>query len=60
MPTLIIHGTHDKIVPFELGEVQNKMIPNSKLVPFELSGHATFYDEKDKFNEVLVNFIENR
>lgn len=59
VPTLIIHGTHDKIVPFELGEVQNKMIPNSKLVSFELSGHATFYDEKDKFNEVLVNFIEN-
>lgn len=59
VPTLIIHGIHDKVVPFQLGEIQNKMIPNSKLVPFELSGHAAFYEQKDKFNEVLVNFIEN-
>ena len=57
--TLIIHGIHDQIVPFELGEVQNKMIDGSKLIPFEFSGHATFYDQKDQFNEVLVDFIEN-
>lgn len=59
VPTLIIHGIHDKVVPFQLGEIQNKMIPGSKLIPFEFSGHAAFYDQKDKFNEVLVNFIEN-
>lgn len=59
VPTLIIHGTHDKIVPFELGEIQNNMIQNSKLIPFELSGHATFYDQKDRFNETLVNFINS-
>jgi non-heme chloroperoxidase len=59
VPTLIIHGIHDKVVPFELGEIQNKMIRNSKLVPFNFSGHATFYDQKDEFNEVLDKFIES-
>ncbi len=59
VPTLIIHGIHDKVVPFQLGEIQNKMIRNSRLVPFEFSGHATFYEQKDKFNEVLVDFIES-
>ena len=59
VPTLIIHGIHDKVVPFELGEIQNKMIRNSKLVPFNFSGHATFYDQRDEFNEVLVKFIES-
>ena len=59
VPTLIINGIHDKVVPFQLGEIQNKMIRNSKLVPFEFSGHATFYEQKDKFNEVLVDFIES-
>lgn len=59
VPTLIIHGVHDKVVPFQLGQIQNKMIRGSQLIPFEFSGHATFYDQKDKFNEVLVNFIEN-
>lgn len=58
VPTLIIHGIHDKVVPFQLGEVQNKSIKNSRLIPFNYSGHAVFYDEKDKFNEELVKFVE--
>jgi non-heme chloroperoxidase len=57
VPTLIIHGIHDKVVPFELGEIQNQLIRNSKLVPFKFSGHASFYDQKDEFNEVLAKFI---
>lgn len=58
VPTLIIHGIHDKIVPFSLGKVQNQYIKNSKLIPFEFSGHGVFYDQRDKFNEELVKFIE--
>ena len=58
VPTLIIHGIHDKVVPFPLGEVQKQSIKNSKLIPFKYSGHATFYDQRDKFNEELTQFIE--
>lgn len=58
VPTLIIHGIHDKIVPFPLAEVQKKGIKNSKLIPFNFSGHGAFYDQRDKFNEELVKFIE--
>ena len=58
VPTLIIHGIHDKVVPFQLGEVQKQSIKNSKLVPFEYSGHGSFYDQRDKFNEELMKFIE--
>jgi non-heme chloroperoxidase len=58
VPTLIIHGIHDKVVPFQLGEIQNKSIKNSRLIPFNYSGHAAFYDQKDKFNEELVKFVE--
>lgn len=46
VPTLIIHGIHDKVVPFQLGEVQEKYIKNSKLIPFNYSGHGSFYDQK--------------
>ncbi|MDF2537393.1 MAG: non-heme haloperoxidase family protein [Herbinix sp.] len=59
VPTMIIHGIHDKIVPFELGEIQQQMIKNSKLVPFEFSGHATFFDQMDEFNEVLMHFADD-
>ncbi|MHC1681553.1 MAG: alpha/beta fold hydrolase [Clostridiaceae bacterium] len=58
VPTLIIHGIHDKVVPFPLAKVQNQSIRNSKLVPFQFSGHGSFYDERDKFNEELMKFIK--
>ena len=58
VPTLIIHGVHDKIVPFELGEIQHEAIRSSIFIPFEFSGHGSFYDEKDRFNHELMKFIE--
>jgi len=58
VPTLIIHGIHDKIVPFPLAVIQKQGIKNSKLIPLNYSGHGSFYDQKDKFNEELVKFIE--
>lgn len=58
VPTLIIHGIHDQVVPFQLGEIQSKSIKSSRLVLFYYSGHAAFYDEKDRFNEELVKFVE--
>lgn len=60
VPTLILHGIHDKVVPFQLGEIQNQSIRNSKLVPLYYSGHGAFYDQKDKFNEELMKFIEGK
>jgi len=58
VPTLIIHGIHDKVVPFELGEIQNQCIKNSRLIPFIFSGHGSFYDQRDDFNIELMRFIE--
>lgn len=58
VPTLILHGIHDKVVHFELGKAQNQGIKNSKLVPFKYSGHGLFYDEREKFNKDLIEFIE--
>jgi len=58
VPTLILHGIHDKVCLFPLAQAQKQAIRNSKLVPFEFSGHGLFYDERDKFNEELVKFIE--
>ena len=59
VPTMILHGIHDKVVPYELGEIQNQSIQNSKLIPFQYSGHATFYDQRDKFLEELVHFTSS-
>lgn len=60
VPTLIIHGIHDKVVPFELGQIQQQMIRNAVLLPFEFSGHATFYDQKDEFNNELMRLADEQ
>lgn len=58
IPTLILHGIHDKVVHFALGEIQHQAIRNSELVPLRYGGHGAFYDEMQKFNRELVRFIE--
>ena len=58
-PTLIIHGIHDKVCLFPLAEQQKKLIKNSKLVKMQNSGHGSFYDEREKFNNEVKCFIES-
>ncbi|MFC5560052.1 alpha/beta fold hydrolase [Ureibacillus thermophilus] len=57
VPTLIIHGIHDKVIPFAQTLELSERIPNSIIVPFQYSGHGTFWEERNKFNEVLWQFI---
>ncbi|MBC8060802.1 MAG: alpha/beta hydrolase [Clostridiaceae bacterium] len=56
--TLILHGVQDKVCLFSLAEAMHQGIKNSKLVPFENSGHGLFWEEQDKFNKELIQFIE--
>ncbi|MDR7238744.1 pimeloyl-ACP methyl ester carboxylesterase [Neobacillus drentensis] len=56
-PTLIIHGIHDKVIPFAQAQELNQKIRNSQLVPFQYSGHGSFWEERDKFNRHLTQFI---
>ena len=57
VPTLITHGIHDKVCLFPLAMQQHYLIDNSRLIKFENSGHALFYDEKDKFNREVLCFV---
>lgn len=55
--TLILHGVHDHVVPYALAHIMKNGIANSQLIPFEESGHMLFYEEKQKFNQTVMNFI---
>jgi non-heme chloroperoxidase len=57
VPTLILQGIHDKVCPFELAVALKEGIKNSKLVPFENSGHGLFWEQRNKFNMELAQFI---
>ncbi|MFE6170217.1 alpha/beta fold hydrolase [Viridibacillus arvi] len=56
-PTLIVHGIHDKVIPFTQAQELNQKIRNSQLVPFQYSGHGLFWEERNKFNQLMTQFI---
>ena len=58
VPTLILHGLNDQVCLYPLAIEQRNGIRNSKLVPLESCGHFLFYDQMERFNKELVQFIE--
>ena len=58
IPTLIIHGNDDKIVPIEASSNRTAaMIPGSHYLVYEGAPHGLFYEYRQKLNADLVNFI---
>lgn len=57
VPTAIFAGVKDQIVPFQNAEQMHRYVEDSILVPFKYSGHGLFYDELDKFNHCLTQFL---
>ncbi len=53
VPTFIAHGVHDKVIPFAQALEMNRKIRNSQLIPFQYSGHGLFWEERNKFNQLL-------
>jgi pimeloyl-ACP methyl ester carboxylesterase len=81
VPTVLFHGVHDLICPFELAATMTApseampalamaMAPgadavaggihDARLVRFENSGHALFYEERERFNAELKDFIDKK
>lgn len=58
VPTLILHGIHDRVCLFPLAMAQKDGIPNARLVPFKESGHFLFIDQREDFNRELMRFVE--
>jgi proline iminopeptidase len=56
VPTLITVGDHDECAP-SLSEEMNKAIAGSKLVVLPKSGHMTFVDHPNLFNQVVDEFL---
>jgi non-heme chloroperoxidase len=58
VPTLVIHGDADGIVPFEVsGKRSHAAIPNSGLVVIEGGPHGLNATHADEFNRALLDFL---
>ena len=59
VPTLIVHGQHDAIVPIQAGEYLAENIPTSQFHTFKNCGHAPFLSQHSKFNNILEPWCQN-
>jgi pimeloyl-ACP methyl ester carboxylesterase len=56
-PTLIVWGAEDKVIPVADADVFERLIPNSRKVIFEDTGHVAMLERPASFNELLSEFI---
>ncbi|WP_018884423.1 alpha/beta fold hydrolase [Paenibacillus massiliensis] len=59
IPTLVIHGDSDAIVPLEVsGQRTHESIPGSRLVVVEGGPHGFNATHPDQFNAALIEFLQ--
>lgn len=59
VPTLIIHGDDDQIVPIDAsGMASAKLVKNSRLIVYPGAPHGLADTHKDQLNKDLLNFIK--
>jgi pimeloyl-ACP methyl ester carboxylesterase len=58
MPTLVIHGTEDRISPLANAEALVAALPDARLEPMEGVGHSPNVEEPERFNTLLLRFLE--
>jgi pimeloyl-ACP methyl ester carboxylesterase len=58
VPTLILHGDADRILPPDCtSRRQAKMIKNAKLVELRGGGHGVLWTHADQINSELLRFL---
>lgn len=56
-PTLILHGTEDAVVDFRNAALLAVRIPDTRVELFRETGHLFFWEQPDRFVEVVEEFL---
>ncbi|MEJ0070368.1 MAG: alpha/beta hydrolase [Pseudomonadota bacterium] len=60
VPTLVVHGSDDQIVPIEIsGNLTARIVRNAKLVVYEGGSHGLLITQKDKLSVDLLAFLRS-
>jgi pimeloyl-ACP methyl ester carboxylesterase len=57
VPSLIVWGDHDRMIPVQHGRDAHALMPGSRLEVFAGAGHFPFNDDPERFVAVLTDFI---
>jgi proline iminopeptidase len=59
IPTLLMGAAHDVI---DLNDIytMGKLINNSKIFISQNGSHITFYDDQQKYFQVIINFLKTK
>lgn len=60
VPTLVIHGDDDQIVPLDIsGQASADQVKGAKLIVYPGAPHGLTDTHKDRFNQDLLEFLKN-
>jgi len=59
VPTLVVRGSHDPIVPQDWVEKVNHLLPNSRLVVVQGAGHAVNFNSPERLVQITRSFIQD-
>lgn len=59
-PTLIVWGDEDRVISVRDADVFEELIPDSRKVVFEKTGHMAMLERPAAFNELLERFLAER
>ena len=59
LPTLIIWGRQDRLIPLKVGELLDRDIPNSTLRVIEECGHAPQEEKPDETIRLVLEFLNS-
>ena len=57
-PTLVLHGAADTVVDPRNARLLATAIPEARVVVFEHAGHLLFWEEPERFAEVVAGFLD--
>ena len=57
VPTLILAGTADQLIPSDNSRILASRIPNAKLVLFEGAGHGYLWEAEEEANRTVHDFL---
>jgi pimeloyl-ACP methyl ester carboxylesterase len=60
VPTLVLFGTEDRLIPMEMGRVYREIMPDCHLVYVYDAGHHVDADRPEAFASVVGDFLERR